>query len=117
MKKIRILIIAFVLVSVQMLLGVIPQKWELYRIDDYLEGKFTGISVSHEGVLSLSPKEEILEGPAGRGWSFRPDCLLFLRGDHAFVRRPPRTDIPTFEPRFFLLIVIEFFWEPRGLKF
>ena len=48
MKKTRILIIAFVLVSVQMLLGVIPQKWELYRIDDYIEGKFTGISVSHE---------------------------------------------------------------------
>ncbi len=64
MKKIRILIIAFLLVSVQMLLGVIPRKWELYRIDDYLEGKFTGISVSQEGALSLSPKEETLEGPA-----------------------------------------------------
>jgi len=64
MKKRRILIIAFMLVSVQMLLGVIPRKWEFHRIDDYLEGKFTGISVSHDGVLSLSPKEETVEGPA-----------------------------------------------------
>jgi hypothetical protein len=64
MKKTKILIIAFVLMTAHMLLGVIPQKWELYRIEDYLTGKFIGVSVSHEGILSLAPKEESLEGPA-----------------------------------------------------
>jgi hypothetical protein len=63
MKKIKILIIVIVLVSVQMLLGVIPRNWEFYKMDDYLDGKFDGISVSHEGMLSLSPKEEAIEGP------------------------------------------------------
>jgi len=63
MKKTKIWIIAFVLATAHMLLGVIPQKWDLYRMDDYLAGKFDGISISHEGILSLSPKEEDLEGP------------------------------------------------------
>jgi hypothetical protein len=63
MKKTNILIAVFVLASTQILFGVIPRKWELYRIDDYLTGKFDGISLSHEGVLSLAPKVEFLEGP------------------------------------------------------
>jgi hypothetical protein len=63
MKKIKILAIVLMLVSAQMLLGVIPRKWEFYKIDDYLDGKFIGISVSHDGVLSFSPKEEAIEGP------------------------------------------------------
>ena len=63
MKKKNIFIIAFVLATTHLLLGVIPQKWELYKVEDYLAGKFDGISISHEGLLFLSPKEEDLEGP------------------------------------------------------
>ncbi len=63
MKKTNILIALFILATVQILFGVIPQKWELYRIDDFLTGKFDGVSLSHEGILSLSPKVEFLEGP------------------------------------------------------
>lgn len=51
------------IVLVQVVFGVIPQKWEFYRLEDYIDGKFDGISVSHEGILSLAPEEEILEGP------------------------------------------------------
>lgn len=46
------------------LLAVQPQKWELHSLSDYLDGKFDGISVSYDGILSLSPKEEVMEGPA-----------------------------------------------------
>ncbi len=63
MNKRKTLIIVFVLATAPVLFGVIPQKWELYKIEDYLAGKFDGISISNEGVLSLSPKEEDLEGP------------------------------------------------------
>lgn len=63
MRNIKAFILALIFVFTQALFGVIPQKWEFYRIDDYIEGKFDGVSVSHEGVLSLSPKEEALEGP------------------------------------------------------
>ena len=63
MKKTKISIIVFLLTTAHLLLGVIPQKWELYKFEDYLAGKFDGISISHEGTLSLSPKEDALEGP------------------------------------------------------
>jgi hypothetical protein len=63
MKKIKILTIVLVLVSAQILFGVVARKWEFYRIDDYLGGKFVGISVSHEGVLSLSPEEKAIDSP------------------------------------------------------
>jgi hypothetical protein len=64
MKKTNIWIVVFLLTTVHLLLGVVPQNWELYKLDDFIAGKFDGISISHEGVLSLSPKEETLEGPA-----------------------------------------------------
>ena len=44
--------------------AVVPRKWELRTKDDFLKGKLDGISVSYEGVLSLAPKEDKLEGPA-----------------------------------------------------
>jgi hypothetical protein len=63
MKKTKILIVSCLLTTAHMLLGVIPQNWELYKMDDFIAGKFDGISISHEGTLSLSPKEEALQGP------------------------------------------------------
>jgi hypothetical protein len=64
MKKKKIWMVVILLTTAPMLLGVIPQNWELYRLDDFIAGKFDGISISHEGILSLSPKDEPMEGPA-----------------------------------------------------
>jgi hypothetical protein len=64
MKKVSLAILlgtAFFVLSLQ---GVVPQKWELRNKDDFLKGKFDGISVSYEGILSLSPKEDKIEGPS-----------------------------------------------------
>ncbi len=63
MKKLRYLSIGLLLISVVAALGVIPQKWTLINFNDFLTGKFEGISVTYDGVLSLSPKEENFEGP------------------------------------------------------
>jgi len=63
MKKLRYLFISLLLISVITVLGVVPQKWTLINFDDFLTGKFEGISVTYDGVLSLSPKEEIFVGP------------------------------------------------------
>ncbi|MDH7512527.1 MAG: hypothetical protein QHH14_06255 [Clostridiales bacterium] len=41
-----------------------PRKWELRDRDAFLRGKLDGISVSSEGVLTLAPREERVEGPA-----------------------------------------------------
>jgi hypothetical protein len=43
--------------------AVVPQKWELRTRDDYLKGKFDGVSVSYDGTLTLAPKEERLAAP------------------------------------------------------
>jgi len=40
----------------------VPQKWELRTREDYLRGKFDGISVSYDGT-SPWPQEEKLEAP------------------------------------------------------
>jgi len=44
--------------------AVVPRKWELRTKDEFLKGKLDGVSVSYEGVLSLAPREDKLEGPA-----------------------------------------------------
>ncbi len=43
--------------------AVTPQKWELRTREDYLKGKFDGVSVSYDGTLALAPKEEKLAAP------------------------------------------------------
>lgn len=62
-KKVVVLVAAFIILALG-LPAVIPQKWELRSKDDFLSGKFKGISVSFDGILSLSPNEKVIEGPA-----------------------------------------------------
>jgi len=45
------------------LFGVTPQQWEIQSKEDFLKGKFEGISLSFDGVLSISPREESIDGP------------------------------------------------------
>ena len=63
MKKLCYLLIGLLLISAMTAFGVIPQKWILINFSDFLTGRFEGISVTYDGVLSLSPKEEIFVGP------------------------------------------------------
>ncbi|MBN1221878.1 MAG: WD40 repeat domain-containing protein [Candidatus Aminicenantes bacterium] len=63
MKKIILTIATLSLCIATALLAVQTQKWELRNLDDFLDGKFDGISVSFDGVLALSPNEEMMEGP------------------------------------------------------
>ncbi len=51
------------LFSLQALFAVVPEKWEFYRYEDFLKGKFDGISVSYDGVLSLAPLEKKVPAP------------------------------------------------------
>jgi hypothetical protein len=44
--------------------AVVPRKWQLRTKDDFLKGRLEGVSVSFEGVLSLAPREDKIEGPA-----------------------------------------------------
>lgn len=64
MKKGFIAVIITVLFLTQLAQGVSPRKFEIRSKDGFLMGKFSGISVSDEGFLSLSPKEEKIEAPS-----------------------------------------------------
>ena len=44
-------------------LAVVPQRWVFRSADDFLRGRFDGISVTSDGVLTLAPREEKIEGP------------------------------------------------------
>jgi len=44
--------------------AVVPRQWTLRSFDDFLRGKFDGISLSSDGRLALSAPEEKIEGPA-----------------------------------------------------
>ena len=64
MKRAWVPVFAVLVFLVQALHGVVPRKWEIRTKDDFLKGMFDGISVNYSGILSLSPKEEEMEGPA-----------------------------------------------------
>jgi len=55
---------AAILLTAAALVAVAPQRWTFRTADDFLRGKFDGISISAEGVMTLAPREEKLQGPA-----------------------------------------------------
>jgi hypothetical protein len=65
--------------------AVVPRKWELRTKDDFLRGKLDGVSVSYEGVLSLAPTEDKLQGPAEEfylSFLLGPDGTSYLGTGH-----------------------------------
>jgi len=66
--------------------GVVPRKWEIRSQKDFLNGKFKGISISEEGSLFLSPKEEKIEGPSEEfylSYILTKDGTAYLGTGHA----------------------------------
>ncbi|MBN1272193.1 MAG: hypothetical protein JXB26_07960 [Candidatus Aminicenantes bacterium] len=64
MKKITAASLGILVLFVGNSLAVKPQKWELNNFGQYIEGKCNGVSVSYDGVLSLAPREEEVNGPS-----------------------------------------------------
>ncbi len=63
MRKHALAAVFGLLVLASSLRAVVPQKWELRTREDYLRGKFDGVSVSYDGALALAPKEERIAAP------------------------------------------------------
>ncbi len=86
MKRVLVLFFAITLLAAQALHGVVPQKWEIRSKDEFLKGKLDGISVSYEGVLSLSPKEEEIDAPVEEFYLshlLTPQGEIFLGTGHS----------------------------------
>jgi len=85
MKRLLVPVFVTLVFLVQALQGVVPQKWEVRSKDDFLKGKFDGISVSYDGILSLSPKEEKISGPEEEFYLsllITPDGVSYLGTGH-----------------------------------
>lgn len=78
MKKTLLPVFVMAVFLVVVLYGVVPQKWEIRNKDDFLKGKMDGVSISYDGVVSLSPKEEKMDVPAEE---FYLSLLITPRGD------------------------------------
>ena len=81
MKRLWIPVFFATVFLAQALQGVVPQKWVIRTKDDFLKGKLNGISVSYGGVLSLSPKQEEINGPTEEFYL----SLLVTREDVAYL--------------------------------
>ena len=85
MRKPPLLGILGLAVLATSLQAVVPQKWELRTREDYLRGKFDGISVSYDGTLALAPKEEKIAAPQEEFYLSvlaTPDGTTFLGTGH-----------------------------------
>lgn len=85
MRKPPLLGILGLAVLATSLQAVVPQKWELRTREDYLRGKFDGISVSYDGMLALAPKEEKIAAPQEEFYLSvvaTPDGTTFLGTGH-----------------------------------
>ncbi|MDP2914578.1 MAG: WD40 repeat domain-containing protein [Candidatus Aminicenantes bacterium] len=63
MSKKTVATLALALLAVTAALAVVPQKWTFRVFDDFLRGKFDGVSLASDGRLTLSPREEGIDGP------------------------------------------------------
>lgn len=85
MKKSVFLMAGFILAWAAAAEAVVPQKWAVRSYEDFMRGKFDGVSISADGRLSLSPKEEKIEGPSEEfylSFLMAPDGLAYLGTGH-----------------------------------
>lgn len=76
---------AAILLLAAALAAVAPQKWTFRTADEFFRGKFDGVSVSSDGVLTLAPREEKLQGPAEDfylSFLMTPDGVAYLGTGH-----------------------------------
>jgi hypothetical protein len=63
MRKTALAIILLAAILFGVAGAVAPQKWTFRTYEEFLRGRFDGVSLTAEGVLSLAPREDKIEGP------------------------------------------------------
>ncbi|HEK85681.1 MAG TPA: hypothetical protein ENO29_04940 [Candidatus Aminicenantes bacterium] len=87
MKKILNLTVKlfFILLVASQLQAVVPQKWELRTKEDFIKGKFSGVSLSSGGWLSIGPRVEKIEVPVEEFYlsiAVSPEGSIYLGTGH-----------------------------------
>ncbi|MDD8014413.1 MAG: hypothetical protein PHX45_01860 [Acidobacteriota bacterium] len=86
MKKLLIAGLLTAVCACPFLEAVAPRKWEIRTKEDFLKGKFDGVAVSVDGVVSLAPKADKIEGPTEEFYLSllaAADGALFLGTGHS----------------------------------
>jgi hypothetical protein len=63
MKKTILAVLSASVFAVLAAWAVSPQKWVFRGYDDFLRGKFDGVSLTSDAVLALAPREDKIDGP------------------------------------------------------
>ena len=74
-----------VLILIGQLQAVTPKKWEIRSKEDFLRGKFSGVTLSSEGILSLGPKVDRVDLPPEEFYlslAFGPGGVIYLGTGH-----------------------------------
>lgn len=85
MSKKTVATLALSLLAVTAALAVIPQKFTIRVFDDFLRGKFDGVSLASDGRLTLSPREDRIEGPTEDfylSFLMTPEGIAYLGTGH-----------------------------------
>ncbi len=64
MTKSAITILLLTVLALGAAWAVVPQKWTFRTYEEFLRGRFDGVSLTAEGVLSLAPREDKIDGPS-----------------------------------------------------
>lgn len=74
-----------VLILIGQLQAVTPKKWEIRSKEDFLRGKFSGVTLSSEGILSLGPKVDRIDLPPEEFYlslAFGPGGVIYVGTGH-----------------------------------
>jgi len=85
MSKKTLATLALALLAVTAALAVVPQKWTFRLFDDFLRGKFDGVSLASDGRLTLSPREDPIDGPTEDfylSFLMTPEGIAYLGTGH-----------------------------------
>jgi len=85
MSKKTLATLALALLAVTAALAVVPQKWTFRLFDDFLRGKFDGVSLASDGRLTLSPREDLIDGPTEDfylSFLMTPEGIAYLGTGH-----------------------------------
>ncbi len=87
MKKVinPVVSLMVVLILIGQLQAVTPKKWEIRSKEDFLRGKFSGVTLSSEGILSLGPKVDRIDLPPEEFYlslAFGPGGVIYVGTGH-----------------------------------
>jgi len=85
MNKKAIAMLTLALLAAAAAWAVVPEKWTFQSFDEFLRGRFEGISLASDGRLTLAPREDRIAGPTEDfylSFLMTPEGIAYLGTGH-----------------------------------